>query len=190
MKVKHLKKLMLLGSTVLGLCLPAIPAGAQVHVQVQLPPLIQFSSPPEMVVLPDTNVYVVPDSNEEIFFYGGFWWRPWQGHWYRSRHYDQGWGYYSSTPSFYRQVPQDWRPNYQNHQWRGQPWNHERMNHQRVEQNWNTWQKNRYWDKHPQVQRPQQHVQQHQARPPEHPAQQHQARQSGHHGQQGDKKDK
>ena len=72
MNARHLKKLMLLGGTVLGLSLLVLPAGAQVNVQIQLPPLIVFSSPPEMVILPDTEVYVVPDTEEEIFFFDGF----------------------------------------------------------------------------------------------------------------------
>jgi len=163
MNARHLKKLMLLGGTVLGLSLLVLPAGAQVNVQIQLPPLIVFSSPPEMVILPDTEVYVVPDTEEEIFFFDGFWWRPWQGHWYRSQYYDRGWGYYSSEPSFYRGVPQGWRHDYQNHQWRGQAWQPERMHHDQVEKNWNTWKKDKYWEKHPQVQRSQPEARQPQA---------------------------
>jgi hypothetical protein len=185
MKVKHLRKLMLLGITVFWLSIPAIPAGAQVNIQVgiQLPPLIVFSSPPEMVVLPETYVYVVPDIEEDVFFFDGFWWRPWQGHWYRSQYYDRGWGYYSSVPTFYREVPQTWRHDYREHQWRGQPWNYQRMHHQQVEKNWNTWKKDKYFEKNQAwgVQRvksqPQKQGQQPQARQP-------QARQPEHHGQQ------
>jgi hypothetical protein len=149
MKVKHLKKLMLLGITVLGLSILSIPARAQVNIQVgiQLPPALVFSSPPEMVVLPGTYVYVVPDSDQDVFFFDGWWWRPWNGHWYRSQYYDQGWGYYSSVPSFYQEVPQDWRNDYREHRWGGQPWNYERMPHDQVEKNWSGWQKDKYWEK-------------------------------------------
>ena len=145
-----MKKLMLLGIAVLWLSIPAIPAGAQVNIQVgiQLPPLIVFSSPPVMVVLPETYVYVVPDINDDMFFYDGWWWRPWNGHWYRSRHYDSGWAYYSSVPTFYREVPVEWRHYYKNHDWKGRPWQCERIPHQKVEKNWSSWKKDKYWEKH------------------------------------------
>ena len=79
-------------------------SGVDVGVTISLPPLIVFAAPPEVVVIPETYVYVVPDSHEEIYFYNGWWWRPWEGRWYRSRHYDSGWGYYQRVPSFYRRV--------------------------------------------------------------------------------------
>jgi hypothetical protein len=48
-----------------------LPAGAQVdiHVGIQLPPPLLFSAPPEVVVLPETYVYVVPDIDEDVFFF-------------------------------------------------------------------------------------------------------------------------
>lgn len=122
-----MKKLMLLGITALWLSILAIPAGAQVNIQIgiQPPPPIVFSAPPDMVVLPGTNVYVVPDVDVDVFFFDGWWWRPWGGHWYRSQYYDRGWGYYSSEPGFYQDVPEDWRHSYREHRWEGQPWNYE-----------------------------------------------------------------
>jgi len=150
MKVKHLTKLMLLGITVLWLSLLAIPAGAQVKIElgIKLPPPIVFSAPPQVVVLPGTYVYVAPDTEEDIFFFDGYWWRPWQGHWYRSQHYDRGWGYYSREPTFYRDVHEDWRHEYHEHRWGGQPWHAERMPHQRAEKNWNIWKKDKYFERH------------------------------------------
>ena len=140
----------LVGITVLSLSILAMPAGAQVNIQVgiPLPPPLIFSAPPQLVVLPETYVYVVPDIPEDVFFVDGWWWRPWQGHWYRSQYYDRDWGYYPSVPSFYREVPQEWRHEYRDHQWRGQPWNYERVPHEQVERNWNTWKHDRYWENH------------------------------------------
>ncbi|MGA2527359.1 MAG: hypothetical protein ABSF79_12220, partial [Smithellaceae bacterium] len=63
-------------------------------VSIALPPPIVFAAPPELVVIPETNVYAVPDVDVDIFFYSGWWWRPWEGRWYRSRNYNSGWGYY------------------------------------------------------------------------------------------------
>ena len=59
-------------------------AEVSVHIDIPLPPPIFFPAPPEVVVIPETDVYAVPDVQEEIFFFGGWWWRPWEGRWYRS----------------------------------------------------------------------------------------------------------
>jgi hypothetical protein len=143
-------KTSLLGTLLLGLLLAApMPTQAEVFVDVNisLPPPIGFSAPPELIVLPGTYVYVAPDVDEEIFFYGGYWWRPWEGHWYRSRHYGSGWSSYRSVPSFYRGIPSGWRDDYRQHQWQGRQWNHHPIPYQNVHRNWKGWEKNRYWEK-------------------------------------------
>ena len=122
-------------------------AGVDVGVSISLPPLIVFSAPPAMVVIPETYVYVVPDTDVDIFFYDGWWWRPWEGRWYRSRHYDSGWGYYQRVPSFYSGIPRNWRNNYRERRWEGRPWNYQPIPHQQVERNWSSWKKNRHWEK-------------------------------------------
>jgi len=124
-----------------------VPTMAGVDVSISLPPLIVFSAPPAMVVIPETYVYVVPDVDVEIFFYDGWWWRPWEGRWYRSRHYDSGWGYYQRVPSFYSRVPSGWRNDYRERRWGGRPWNYQPIPHQQVERNWSGWKKNRHWEK-------------------------------------------
>lgn len=140
----------LLFGTILSLVLVfPIPtmAGVDVHVSIPLPPLIVFAAPPEVVVLPEMNVYVVPDLDVDIFFYNGWWWRPWEGRWYRSRNYGSGWGYYRSVPSFYRGIPSGWRNDYREHRWKGHQWNYQPMPHQQVQRNWRNWEKSRYWEK-------------------------------------------
>jgi hypothetical protein len=120
--------------------------GVSVDVNVPLPPPIVFSAPPEVVVIPETNVYVAPDVEADIFFSRGWWWRPWQGRWYRSRRYDGGWGYYrSAPPPFYRRVPPGWRNDYREHRWRGREWQHERIPHGEMERNWRGWERDRHW---------------------------------------------
>ena len=124
-----------------------VPTTAGVDVSISLPPLVVFSAPPAMVVIPETYVYVVPDVDVDIFFYDGWWWRPWEGRWYRSRHYDSGWGYYQRVPSFYSRVPSGWRNDYRERRWGGRPWNYQPIPHQQVERNWSGWKKNRHWEK-------------------------------------------
>ena len=120
-----------------------------VNIPIPLPPPIVFPAPPEVVVVPGTDVYVVPDLNDEIFFYSGWWWRPWQGHWYRSRYYDRGWGYYRGTPTFHRHFYHGWRDDYRNHRWKGQPWEYHRIHHGDLNRNWRDWERTRYWHRPP-----------------------------------------
>ncbi len=143
-------KKLLLGTILLALVLVfPIPTMARVDVgiNISLPPLIVFAAPPEVVVIPETNVYAVPDLDVDIFFYNGWWWRPWEGRWYRSRNYGSGWGYYRKVPSFYRGIPSGWRNDYREHRWRGHQWNYQRIPHEQVQRNWRNWGKSRHWEK-------------------------------------------
>jgi len=148
-------KRLLFGSMLLALvvsmpspALAAVDVGVRVH--IPLPPLIVFPAPPEVVVIPETYVYAVPDIDADIFFYGGWWWRPWEGRWYRSRHHDRGWAHYPRVPAFYKRVPPGWRNSYRERNWRGHEWEHRRVPHRDVEKNWRGWQEKRHWEKdHP-----------------------------------------
>ena len=144
-------KRLLLGTLFLALVLvfPApTMAGVDVRITIPLPPPIVFAAPPHVVVLPETNIYVVPDVDVDIFFQNGWWWRRWEGRWYRSRSYSSGWVYYKSVPSFYRGVPPGWRNDYREHRWRGHQWNYEPIPQQQLQRNWSNWEKNRHWEKH------------------------------------------
>ncbi len=122
-------------------------AGVNVDVNISLPPPIFFAAPPALIVLPETYVYVVPDTDVEIFFYDGWWWRPWEGRWYRSHNYGSGWRHYRSVPSFYVQVPSGWRNDYRDRRWRGHEWDHRPIPHEQVKRNWNGWKKDKHWEK-------------------------------------------
>ena len=101
-------KKLLFGAMLLALAISVpIPTMAQVSVQIgiPLPPLIAFPAPPAVILLPNTGIYVAPDLAVDFFFFDGWWWRPWEGRWYRSRNYRSGWGYYNGVPSFYGRVP-------------------------------------------------------------------------------------
>ncbi len=124
-------------------CLP--PPPVDVDVSVPLPPPIVFSGSPEMVVLPDTDVYVAPDYDQDIYFYGGWWWRPWGGRWYRSLNYDSGWEFYHGVPGWYGGVHPRWRDDYRNHMWGGQRWDYRSVPYRDVRTNWKSWQSSGYW---------------------------------------------
>jgi hypothetical protein len=145
---KKMKKLFF-GTLLLALvAVVSIPtmARADVNVSIGLPPIV-FAAPPELIVLPETDVYVVPEVGVDIFFWNGWWWRPWEGRWYRSHYYNRGWGYYNNVPSFYFDVDPGWRGYYRDHNWYGHSWNYERIPYQQLQTNWSSWQNDRHWEK-------------------------------------------
>ena len=105
-------------------------AGVSVGVGIALPPPIVVEAPPPVVALPGAaGVYVAPDVGVDLYFWNGWWWRPWEGHWYRSRYYDHGWGYYRGVPHFYHRVDPGWRGYYGSGNWHGRPWHYRRIPH-------------------------------------------------------------
>ena len=144
-------KKLLLGTILLALAIvvpiPAM-AGVNISIGISLPPPIEFETPPDVIAMPDTDdVYVAPDVDADIFFWNGWWWRPWEGRWYRSQNYNRGWAYYNNVPSFYFDVDPGWRGNYRNHNWYGHRWNYERIPNRRLQHNWRTWHNDRRWER-------------------------------------------
>ena len=67
-------------------------ASAGVSVNINLgPPPIFAPAPPEVVMIPGSSIYFVPNLNIDVFFYNGYWWSPRGGYWYRSRAYNGPW---------------------------------------------------------------------------------------------------
>ena len=134
---------------VLAIVVP-IPTMAQVNINIGVPfpppPPIPFAAPPEVIAMPETSgVYVPPDIDADLYFWNGFWWRLWEGRWYRSAYYDRDWAYYNSVPGFYFDIDPHWRDYYRNHNWYGHQWNYQRIPYQRFQQNWKSWQTSRSW---------------------------------------------
>ncbi|HYC53812.1 MAG TPA: hypothetical protein VEL28_02625 [Candidatus Binatia bacterium] len=151
MNLRHISSIALAATLgVAAVSLTPSTSNAQVHVDVgisiPLPPPLILPAPPQLVVLPGTYVYAVPDYGEDLFFVDGYWWRPYGGRWYRSRYYDRDWGYYSGVPTFYSSIPRTWRSDYRNRRWHGRTWNHERLSYDSVRNNWSNWRRERRWD--------------------------------------------
>ena len=145
-----MKKLLLGTILVVSAVVVPVPSEARVNINIgiSLPPPIVFAAPPAVIVLPDTDdVYVVPDIDVDMFFWSGWWWRLWEGRWYRSRYYNRGWAYYDYVPRFYFDVDPGWRGYYRDHNWRGHRWSYERIPDRRLRQNWKSWHDNRYWER-------------------------------------------
>ena len=143
-------KKLLLGTIFLGLVIVVpIPAtaGVNIGIGISLPPIV-FSGPPDVVAVPDApDVYVAPDVDVELFFWNGWWWRPWEGGWYRSRYYDRDWAYYDQVPSFYFDIDPGWRRCLGERDWCGHRWDYKRIPYGEFNRNWKSWRDNRYWEK-------------------------------------------
>jgi len=143
-------KKLLFGTMLLALVIAGpLPMMAEVNISIgiPLPPVITFTMAPEVIVIPGTYVYVIPDIDVDVFFYSGWWWRPWEGRWYRSRYYDRDWIYYNYIPAFYYDIDFGWRGYYRDRNWRGHRWEYQRIPYHHLQQNWRGWDRNRYWEK-------------------------------------------
>ena len=124
-----------------GLYCPATSnAGVSVGIGINLP-AYRFAAPPEMVLIPGTYAYTVPDAGVDIIFYQGFWYRPFEGRWYRSRGYNGPWGFVERrrVPGFFFSLPPDYRHYHEGY---------ERIPYGHLRSNWRAWERDRYWDRH------------------------------------------
>jgi hypothetical protein len=118
-------------------------AELNINIGISLPPPIVFHAPPDVIVLPDTtDVYVVPSVDIELFFWNGWWWRHWEGRWYRSHYHNRG-----RVPSFYFDVDPGWRKFYRDRHWHGHRWNYKRISNRQLQRNWKSWHNDRHWER-------------------------------------------
>ena len=115
-------------------------AEVNVSVGIALPPLV-FPGPPSLVVIPGPNyVYYPPAVGVDIFFYHGYWYRPYRGYWYRAGGYNGPWRSIAveRVPRAVIGVPAGFR--------RG-PVVYEHVPYRDVRNNWRSWDRDRYWEK-------------------------------------------
>ncbi len=92
------------------------PAQAEVSVSINLgPPPIVVAEPPALVMIPQSQVYFVPDPQIDVFFYGGYWWSPRGAQWFRSRAYNGPWVVIGRgrVPRAVVYMPRDYRARYE-----------------------------------------------------------------------------
>lgn len=145
-----MKKTALIALLVLGvmfLISVSYPRGVTAEVSINVginvpsPPPLLIPAPPPMFVIPETYVYFAPEVEVDIFFYHGYWYRPYRGHWYRSRNYNGKWVYISPkhVPSSLLRLPPDFRH---------VPPGHRHIPYGHLKKNWRTWEREKYWEKH------------------------------------------
>ena len=130
-----------LAGTIIMLVLFLFPGSgiSKVSVQINIPPLV-ISAPPVVAVIPGTYVYFSPEVEVDLFFYGGYWYRPYRGGWYRAYSYNGPWSYIDRAPRALYHLP----PNYRamsGYSYRHIPYND-------LSRNWRAWQRGKYWEKH------------------------------------------
>jgi hypothetical protein len=119
--------------------LSAAEVSVNIGIGVPLPSVV-IPAPPPVVVVPTTYVYFVPDVSVDIFFYHGYWYRPHKGHYYRATSYNGPWVVLApkAVPGAVMHVPSDFRQ---------VPPGHQRISHAELKKNWQTWEKEKHWDK-------------------------------------------
>ncbi|MDA8431823.1 MAG: hypothetical protein M0Z60_02545 [Nitrospiraceae bacterium] len=119
--------------------LPKSIAGVHVNVGINLP-LFSFPAPPPMVVIPGTYAYYAPDVDVDIFFYHGYWYRPYEDRWFRARGYNGPWVHIGQAeiPRVVVDLPHDYRRH-------ARP-GHERIPYGQFKKSWRRWEQEKYWD--------------------------------------------
>ena len=125
-----------------ALLLTSTPARSEINVNIgiNVPPAIVVSSPPSVIVIPGTYVYFAPDIDAEVFFYGGWWWRPHAGRWHRAAEFGDPWVVIEigRVPGVLLKLPPDYRR---------VPPGHQKIPYGQLKKNWRKWEKERRWDK-------------------------------------------
>lgn len=108
---------------------------------VPAPSPLTIPAPPPMYVIPRTYVYFAPEIDVDIFFYQGYWYRPYREHWYRSGAYNGKWVYIAPNrvPPVLLNLPPDFRH---------VPPGHRHIPYGQVEKNWKAWEKEEHWERH------------------------------------------
>jgi len=109
----------------------------QIGIGVPLPALV-ISAPPAVIVVPGTYVYFAPDVEVDLFFYGGYWYRPYGGIWYRAGVYNGPWVRINRPPGVLLNLPSGYR---------NVPPGHQRIPYGQLKKNWKTWEREKHWDK-------------------------------------------
>ena len=122
-----------------------VSAEVNIHVGINVPPPppLTIHAPPPVVVVPRTYVYYAPDVSADIFFYGGYWYRPHEGHWYRAATYNGRWVYLAPkhVPVAVLHLPPDHRHQPPGHR-------HKYISHGDLKKNWRRWERGKHWEKH------------------------------------------
>ena len=87
-------KTVIVGFLIAGAVLCALPAAAEVNVNVSIgPPPVIFAAPPRVVAIPQTPVYYAPDTSYNVFVYGGRYFSFHEGNWFMAPSHGGPWAF-------------------------------------------------------------------------------------------------
>jgi len=67
-------------------------SNVNLHIGIGLPfPPVRVVAPPQVILVPQTPVYYAPYYETPLFFYSGYWYRPFGGYWQRGVSYSGPW---------------------------------------------------------------------------------------------------
>lgn len=113
---------------------------AEVNVSISVPlPGLVIPAPPGLIVVPGSPVYYSPEVDAGLFFYHGYWYRPYRGVWYIAGGYSGPWR--AVGPRLVPRPLLDLPPGY-----RRMPPPRVRMPYPVVQRNWRTGENERRWD--------------------------------------------
>ena len=116
-------------------------AELRVNIDIAIPPPLQFAEPPDVYVVPSGTSYVYMAPNYDgVYFYGGNWYRLYNGRWFRSSHYNERWDYIET--SIVPQVIVVLPPEYIHYV----PSGYHRIHYDDLSSNWQSWDQGRHWD--------------------------------------------
>jgi len=110
----------------------------EIGIGIGAPPRVEFERPPELVPIPGRYAYFVPDIDADIFFYHSRWYRPFKGRWFRSDNYAGPWEHVREVPPALIDLPPDYRTI---------PRGYYRIPYGELRNNWERWEREKYWDR-------------------------------------------
>ncbi|MBI5805329.1 hypothetical protein HZA73_04720 [candidate division TA06 bacterium] len=134
-----MKKYLLLGLLLASGLWSLALAEVNVNINVGIP-VVRISSDPLMTVIPGTYIYFITESSEDIFFYQGYWWRPYKGRWHRANGFNGPWTFVKPgrVPPGMLKLPSSWR---------NLPPGHPSLKHSQVKNSWKQWEKEKHWNR-------------------------------------------
>lgn len=130
--------LLIFSAAVLALDINIGDGDIRIRTGIEAPPPMEFAKPPELVPIPGRYVYFVPDIDLDLFFYQRHWFRPYKKHWFRSDNYAGPWEHVRQAPSPLIDLPQDYRTI---------PPGYYRIPYSELRNNWERWEREKYWDR-------------------------------------------
>jgi hypothetical protein len=79
------------------------------------PPIVTVPAEPDVIVIPGSDIYYIPDIEAHIVFYEGNWYRLYDGNWYISASLSGPWVYVESPPSVIVTLPSEYHGKHRIH---------------------------------------------------------------------------